>query len=149
MITRCYEFEIFQEDGFYVALPYDLGGGTQGENFDDLCDMVADWLRATLEDYDMKGEEPPRPTYGNEPRHGGSNMLVEVSAGRETVEKVSASEAARLLAVTPSRVTQMLASNLLEGWRDGRNTWVTLDSVNARLADERRAGRPHKAPAKV
>lgn len=27
------------------------------------------------------------------------------------------------------------SSGRLDGWRDGRNTWVTADSVNARLRD--------------
>ena len=34
----------------------------------------------------------------------------------------------------------MLASNLLEGWRDGRNTFVTVDSINARLAEPPQSG---------
>lgn len=137
MLFRAYEFEVFKGEFHLVALPFDLDGGTQGEDFDDLCDSVTDWLRVTLEDYDMRGEEPPVPTYGHEPEHGGKVIVFAVQAGRETVDKVSASEAARLLGVTPGRVTQMLASNLLDGWRDGRNTYVTVDSITARLAERR------------
>lgn len=146
MITRCYEFEIVRDGDLYLAFPYDLEGGTEGEGFDNLCEMVADWLKVTLEDYDMRREEPPKPTYGNKPRYGGTNMLVEVSAGRETVEKISATEAARRLGVTQGRVTQMLSAHQLDGWRDGRNTWVTLDSVNARLSDMQSAGKGKKNP---
>lgn len=29
------EFELFEEDGFVLALPFDLEGGTQGESFED------------------------------------------------------------------------------------------------------------------
>ena len=67
-----------------------------------------------------------------------------VEASRETVRKVPASEAARRLGVSPSRVTQMLAAGRLEGWREGRRTWVTLDSVEARLAEHPSTGRPRK-----
>lgn len=147
MLFGVYEFEIVQDEGWYVASPYDLPGGTQGEDFEDLCLMVADWLKITLEDFDMRDETPPRPTFGNAPRHGGTNMVFAVQAGRETVEKVTASEAARLLGVTPARITQMLASARLIGYRDGRNTYVTMDSVRARLEERPRGGRPRKRVA--
>lgn len=142
MITRAYEFEIVKDDEWYVALPYDLESGTQAKSFDELCEMVSDWLKVTLEQYDMDGQEPPKPTYGNSPRFGGRNMVFGCSAGRETVAKVSATEAARLLDVTPGRITQMLSSGLLTGWREGRNTWVTIDSIKARLEEKRHVGRP-------
>ncbi len=61
---------------------------------------------------------------------------------------MSAAEAARALGVTRPRVTAMLASGLLDGWREGRNTWVTEASVGARLADARKAGRPRTTAAK-
>lgn len=147
MLFGVYEFEIVQDEGWYVASPYDLPGGTQGEDFEDLCLMVADWLKITLEDFDMRDETPPRPTFGNAPRHGGTNMVFAVQAGRETVEKVTASEAARLLGVTPARITQMLAAARLIGYRDGRNTYVTMDSVRARLEERPRGGRPRKGEA--
>ena len=147
MLFGVYEFEIVQDEGWYVASPYDLPGGTQGEDFEDLCLMVADWLKITLEDFDMRGETPPRPTFGNAPRHGGTNMVFAVQAGRETVEKVTASEAARLLGVRRARVTQLLASARLIGYRDGRNTYVTMDSVRARLEKQPRGGRPRKREA--
>ena len=147
MLFRAYEFEVFKGDGFLVALPFDLGGGTQGEDFDDLCDSVVDWLKMTLEDYDMRGVEPPEPTYGHEPEHGGKIVVFAVQAGRETVDKVSASEAARLLGVTQGRVSQMLSSGLLDGWRDGRNTYVTVDSITARLKETSGRGTRERVPA--
>ena len=147
MKLAVYEFEVFRSEGVYIAEPYDMEGGTMGETYEELCEMVADWLRGEVEYRDVHGIELPAPTFGNQPRHGGSNLVFAVAAGRETVDKVSASEAARILGVTPSRITHMLASNLLEGWREGRNTYVTVDSVNARLADRPRAGRPALATA--
>lgn len=145
MLYGVYEFEIVNDEGGYVALPYDFGGGTQGDDWEDLCLMVADWLKATLEDYDIHGRELPKPTFGNKPRYGGRNLVFGCAAGRETVDKVTASEAARLLGVSPSRVSQMLASDQLEGWRDGRNTYVTVDSVTQRLHEDAHPGRPRAA----
>lgn len=148
MITRAYEFEIFKDEGYYCAIPYDLEGATQGEDFDDLCLMVSDWLKMNLEDYDMRGIEPPKPVYGNKPRYGGKNMLVCVTAGRETVPTMSATEAAEKLGISVSRVSQLVSSHMMDGWKEGRNVRVAIDSVEARLKRHPRAGRPKKEDAK-
>lgn len=74
-------------------------------------------------------------------------MIFGVSAGLETIEKVTATEAARMLGVTQGRVTQMIREARLHGWKEGRNTYVSLDSVRARLAERPRAGRPRKVAA--
>ena len=137
-----YEFEIAQVEGIYAVVPYDFDGATQGIDYAEACEMGADWLKTTIEDYEIHGRALPPATFGNVPRYGGTNVVFAVMAGRETVDKVSATQAARMLGITPSRVSHMLASNLLEGWRDGRNTFVTVDSINARLAERPKAGRP-------
>lgn len=142
MKPKVYEFEVYKDDGWLIAEPFDLDGGTQGEDYEDLCAMVADWLKVTVEDHAIRGIEMPKPTFGNAPRHGGSILLVCVMAGLETVERVSAAEAARMLGVSAGRVSQMLASGQLEGWRDGHSSYVTLDSLRARMAAPREAGRP-------
>ena len=144
-----YEFEIFEEEGWHLVLPFDMDGGTQGTSFDDACEMAADWLRIKCEDALMYGKELPHPTFGNEPRHGGRVVLLGIDASLDTIRKVTASEAARRLGVTPGRVTQMIAAGLLEAFREGRRTWVTLDSVEQRLAEERKAGRPKKEAVAV
>lgn len=30
-----YEFEVFEDDGWFLAVPFDMLGGTQGETFDE------------------------------------------------------------------------------------------------------------------
>ena len=102
-------------------------------SLNDAAEMAADWLRGTAEDWLISGVEPPEPTFGNEPGHGGRVILIGVEVSRAAIPTVSASEAAERLGVSRPRVTQMLASGALVGWRDGRNTRVTIDSVNARL----------------
>ncbi len=127
------EFELFEDDGFVLAFPFDLEGGTQGNSFEDAAEMAADWLRATAEMWLIRGEEPPEATFGHEPEHGGRVILIGVEVTRSSIPTMSASEAADVLGVSRPRITQMLASGALWGWRDGRNTRVTVDSVNARL----------------
>lgn len=144
MFTGTYEFEVVPDDGYLVAVPYELEGGTQGKDFDELCEMVADWLRLDIETHEIEGRPMPRATFGHEPRYGGSNVVFSVTAGRETCDRVSASEAARELGVTPGRVTQMVGAGLLVGWREGRNSYVTRASVEARRAEAPAAGRPRR-----
>lgn len=139
-----YEFEVFEDEGWYLAVPFDFQGGTQGESYAEACEMAADWLRTECE-YRAMHEEPfPKATFGNEPQRGGRVVVIGVEADRDTVRKVTASEAARRLGVSPGRVTQMIAANQLEGYREGQRTWVTIDSIEARLAEAHPAGRPRK-----
>ena len=139
-----YEFEVLKSEGWFVAYPFDMEGATQGKDMKEVAEMAADWLRIDIEHRLMHNVGIPEPTFGNSPKEGGTIMVVSIEAGLNTIRKVSASEAARLLGVTPGRVTHMIDTGLLEAFKDGYNTWVTLDSVNVRLASPRKAGRPRK-----
>lgn len=44
-----YEFEVFEDEGWFLACPFDFLGGTQGETFAEACEMAADWLRVECE----------------------------------------------------------------------------------------------------
>ena len=53
-----------------------------------------------------------------------------------TLLQKPATEAAALLGVSRPRITQLISAGGLEGYRQGRNTYVTKASIQARL-DER------------
>ncbi len=127
------EFELFDDEGLVLAFPFDLEGGTQGRSFEDAAKMALDWLKGTAEDCLIRGVELPKPSIGNEPKHGGKVILIGTEVSLDSIPTISASEAAKALGVSRPRVTQMIASGSLLGWRDGRNTRVTTESVNARL----------------
>ena len=96
-----YEFEfVHDDDGWYEVYPFDMGGGTQGEDFADACDMAADWLKCVIEEHEISEKPMPKATFGNTPRYENSKIVViGVSAGRETIPKLSAADAARRLQV--------------------------------------------------
>ena len=143
-----HEFELRRGENQWIIEALDLPGCiTQGENVADACDSAANLLREMAWAKLLKGEELTNGTFGHTPQNGGVLVVVSVEATLDSIQKVSASEAARMLEVGRSRITAMLKSGLLEGWRDGRNTWITLDSINARKKDRRMAGRPKKAAA--
>ena len=143
-MLHVYEFEVFEDDGVLLAFPYDMDGGTQGADFREVCENAADWLQLEMEHRAMHGESFPEATFDNEPRNGGRNVVVAVNAGIETIPKVLPSEAARMLGVTPGRVTQMVAAGQLETVEQAGRTWVTVYSIEARKADQPKAGRPRK-----
>ena len=82
-----YEFEVFEDEGWFLAVPFGFLGGTQGESYAEACRMAADWLRVECEYRAMREEPFPEATFGNEPRHGGAVMVVGVEADRDTVRK--------------------------------------------------------------
>ena len=151
-MLHVYEFEIFEDEGLFMAFPYDMDGGTQGRTFKEACEMAADWLQAECEHRAMHGLPFPDATFGNEPRNGGKTVIVAVSAGKDTVRRMSKAEAARALLdnfyfnskryVTAGRVTQMVAANKLESFELNGREWVTTASVEARIREKPRAGRP-------
>lgn len=137
-----YEFEFFTEDGWVVALPFGMDGGTQGTDEADAARMAADWLRGEIEHSLMTDTPMPTPTFGNLPEHGGRIGIVAVDASLASIDSVSAAEAARLLGVTQGRISQMLASGQLEGYHVGRAAFITRASIEARIAESPKAGRP-------
>lgn len=74
-LTLSYEFEIFKDDDFYCAISYDFGGGTQGTTFDELCEMVSDWLSIQI-DIAAENKKPlPASAFNNRPEYGGHNVV--------------------------------------------------------------------------
>ena len=144
-MQRTYEFELYRGESQWIIEAYDFPLCiTQGEDVEDACESAADILKEYMHIALMGDMELPASTFGHDPQNGGVNVIVSVDTTLDAVRKVSASEAARMLGVSRSRITAMVSSHLLSGWRDGRNTWITLDSVEARMADEHPAGRPKK-----
>lgn len=142
-----FEFELVESEGWFVAIPFDFDGATQGASLAEASEMAADWLKTEIEYRLMNGEAVPEATLGNDPRRGGRVLLVAVDVSLDAIEKVSAKDAALLLGVTRSRVSQMTRDGLLTSFRVGRDVYVTLDSIKARIAEKPKAGRPRKGKA--
>lgn len=141
------EFELFEDEDMVLALPFELEGGTEGYGFQDAAAMAADWLRAEAEHWLMSGTEPPKLGLSHSSRHGGQVVIIGVSVSLEAIDTVTASEAAELLGVSRPRITQMIKAGRLEGYTKGHATFVTRASVEARLAEHPRPGRPRRRQA--
>lgn len=145
-----YEFELFTgQDGWIIARPFDFEGATQGADVAEASEMAADWLRTEIEYRLMDSRDIPEATLGHEPaRKNGRNLLVAVEASLDGIPAVPASEAAKILGVSRARVSQMRKACLLQGFRKGRDTFITKDSIDARLREKPKAGRPKKGTTK-
>lgn len=141
-MTYIREFEFFESEGMIAAFPFGLEGATCGTDLDDAVFMATDWLKSTIKYQLIHGEKPESGTFGNVPKHGGKVIAISVDCDLTRVDAVTAADAARILGVSSARVAQMCESGQLTSWKDGTKRMVLRDSVNARLAEQPKAGRP-------
>lgn len=137
-----------EENGGYSTEIPDLPGCySQGDTLMEAIAMAADagktYVAALMED----GERIPTATVRDIPE-GDREAWVTFEADPSYIvsdDVVSAAQAARDLGVSAGRVSHMINAGLLEGYRSGRRTYVTRDSIQARLDAPKGAGRPKKA----
>lgn len=146
-----WEFEFFDSGGMVDAVPCGSlgGGGTFGSDLNDAVASAADFLVCMVDDHLMGGVDLPAPDFGHEPQNGGKIIAVAVSRELDDIPAITAADAARMLGVSSARVSQLIGAGLLESWRDGTKRMVSKASVEARLADSPKAGRPKEAPVAV
>ena len=53
------EFEIIADEDGYLAVPFDMDGGTEGGTREEAVAMAADWLRVTALDALLHGHALP------------------------------------------------------------------------------------------
>ncbi len=128
-----------------------MAGGTEGGTLEEAVAMAADWLRmaaldALLHGHELEGADRG---LGNEPQEGGRMVAVAVEADVSDAPAMSAAQAARALGVSTARVAQMCAAGQLASWKVGATRMVACESVEERLAESPRAGRPRRETAKA
>ena len=126
--------------GGYIAIPFDMEGGT----FDEAVAMVADWLRMQTLDALLHGHGLPGGGTGHDPREGRRVVAVAVDASLSDAPAVTAAQAAGVLGVSTARVAQMCASGQLASWKVGGTRMVAVESIEERLASSPRPGRPRR-----
>lgn len=135
------EFEIYENDGFFIAEPLDMEGGTFGESFEDAVKSASNWLRETALDSMAHGR------LNGTPSHGGRVVVVSVDCDLSRTDAVTAADAARMLGVSSARVAQMCESGKLTSWKEGSRRMVLRQSIEARLAENPKPGRPKRPKA--
>lgn len=138
------DFELLERNERVVALPVGLEGVTEGYNLNDAIRMSADWLREAALDYLMRGEAWPELPLGTSPTMGGRMITIAIETGLDEVPAMTAAEAAKALGVSTARVAQLCKAGLLTSWKVGRTRMVSVESVETRLAEDSKPGRPRK-----
>ncbi|WP_294439459.1 type II toxin-antitoxin system HicB family antitoxin [uncultured Slackia sp.] len=137
--------------GYSVEFPTLPGCFTDGDDYHDAAYMAADAAKTWVASHLKHGE--PVPEYCREEAPEGSERLCVFFEVDESYivngPVVSAAQAARELGVSAGRITHMIDAGLLEGYRNGRRTYVTESSIAVRKASPRGAGRPRKEPVEA
>ena len=139
-----------EDDGCYsVEIPALPGCFSRGDSYKDAVFMAADamktWIASALSHgetiLDYHREYPSENTQV-------TSIFIEVDEGFIIDGPVvSAAQAARELKVTAGRITQMIDAGILDGYREGRRTFVSEASIKARKLDPKNAGRPKRNQA--
>lgn len=143
MMVICeFEFVEDKQEGGYLAIPFGMGGVTEGDTLEDAVAMAVDLLHMEALDALLHGRELPSSGVGNAPREGGTVMAVAVPVRLEDAPAVTAAQAAGMLGVSAARVAQMCAAGQLASWKVGRTRMVALESIEERNAACPAPGRP-------
>ncbi len=127
-----YEIEIFKDDDYYIAVPFDFEGATEGFSKQECLEMAADLLTSEIQHRLMHRDNLPEPTIDNSPQYDGKiySLVIDTSIG--AIPRMLKSEAARTLGISQGRVTQLVKSGKLETFSYQGREYVTKASVDAR-----------------
>ena len=85
----------------------------------------------------------PRSINGSEEKYSVSCIIPKDD--KKTIARIqSAVEAAKELGISTARVAQLCKAELLTSWKVGRTRMVSVESVETRLAEKSKPGRPRK-----
>ncbi|MCI8468903.1 MAG: helix-turn-helix domain-containing protein [Eggerthellaceae bacterium] len=148
MSKHLYQVLLFPEDeGSYRTEVPDLPGCFScGDTYLEAVANAADAARTYVAALLADGDPLPAPTRQVVPEGAEGTFVFFQSDPSWLVSGsvVSAAEAARRLHVTPARVTRLIDTGALDGYREGRHTFVTEESIEARIRSTPQAGRPRK-----
>lgn len=130
------------EGGYWAEVPDLEGCYGQGDTFNETIESISNGLETHLAAMLEYAMDIPEPTKIEAP--DGEVVYVAVSPDEYTLKEpsVTASEASRMLDVTPGRVSQLIKAGKLKAKRNVGETLVTVDSIESYAASSRTAGRP-------
>ena len=130
------------EGQYWAEVPDLVGCFGQGDTFNEAIESISDGLETHIASMLECGMDVPEPTKVTS--NDGEVVYVAVTPNEYTLKEpsVTASEASRILNVTPSRVSQLITAGKLKAKRNVGETLVTVDSIDEYASSARVAGRP-------
>lgn len=152
-MVHTYEFELYPTGSSLSATPFDFDGEVKGRSRTEVSRKAVSLLRREIEQRLLHNAPMPKATFGNAPAHDeGVVLIASIDASVDAIDTITASEAAEKLGVSRARISQMVKSGILEGYTKGNASFITCESVERRLNNKPRPGRPRlsdpKAPKK-
>ena len=127
-----YEVEIFKDGNFYIAVPFDFNGATEGFSKLECLEMAADLLTSEIQHRLMHRDNLPEPTIDNSPQYEGKIYSLAIDTGIDAIPRMLKAEAARELGISQGRVSQLIKTGKLETFLYQGKEYVTKASVDAR-----------------
>lgn len=72
------EFELYESEGFVLANPCDMEGGTFGKTLEEAAQSAADWLKETIKSDLAHGLIPQGGKLGHAPNHNGRIIAIAI-----------------------------------------------------------------------
>lgn len=136
-----------EEDGRYLVEFPDLPGCfSEGDTFAEAAAMGADAAKTYVASLIAHGDAVPEPQRRTCPP-GSESIFIFFETDPSyliTGDVVSAAEAARRLGLSAGRISHMINAGILDGYRQGRRTWVSVNSIEERLREPVKPGRPRQ-----
>lgn len=131
-----------EDCGFWAEVPQLEGCYGEGSSFSEAVQSIADGLETHIAAMLEYGIEVPKPERTE--AEDGEVVYIAVNPTEYTLKtpSVTSAEAARMLNISPGRVSQLIKAGTLQGTREVGRTLVTVDSVKRYANSPRTAGRP-------
>jgi excisionase family DNA binding protein len=147
-----YEVELTRDDedisAWNVTVPDLEGCFTFGHSFDEAIEMAVDALKTYVGALIRDGSSIPKATFGHKAPVGGRVVAVSFETDASYIlDAVEPCIAAEMLGVSRGRVSQLIRSGQLRSYMVGVLPMVDLDSINERLENPPKVGRPRKLMA--
>lgn len=135
-----------EDGGFWVDVPCLPGCVSDGRDYIESVSSIADAMKTYVAALIKDGMTVPESIPSECPDDCESVYVYFETDERYIIEGevVSAAEASRLLDVSPGRVSQMIDAGQLDAYREGRRTYVSVESIEKRIGSNPGAGRPKK-----
>lgn len=134
---RCIYEALFCVDDngtYHGSIPDIESCWADAETYEDVVWQLADVLEETLEEALYLKGAVPQATFGHHAYEGYfSTMLCVHVRDPDPQAAVSAMRAAEMLGVSRPRVTVLAQKGLLSGYHEGRNLFISLQSIYERL----------------
>ena len=143
-----YEAELTPNEygGYSVSFPQLPEAFTFGHDMTESVQRAVEVLELIVAEYLDEGRRLPAPKFAGY-SDGVLHCAISIEVTPELIERtkcVTAGEAARLLGLTKGRITNMLNAGVLQAVPFGNDRLVTLASINDRIANPGKSGRPRK-----